>query len=143
MQELSHVLSTFMSGENYQHEKKRIEEERERYAQAHPDTPSPVEASYSLTLKEVNWTNQVTISTPGAYVFGRGRGLEDFKHGSASKLHFILELRNDGTLTIQDMGTMNGTFVDVITRLKTFEVYALPEKVSIIAGLATIQIARQ
>lgn len=142
MQELSYVFTTIMADKTYDHEKRRIQEERAMHLAARPDLDSPIEASYSLTITESTWVKQVTISTPAAYMFGRGTGLEDFKLREASKFHFILELRNDGTLTIQDVGSSNGTSVDGMG-LKRFKAYSLPESVIIAAGLAVIKIVRQ
>jgi hypothetical protein len=58
---------------------------------------------------------------------------------AASRLHCIIELREDGLGTIQALETTNGTFLNG-TRLTPYEVYVISHSDIIKVGIAEIQL---
>ena len=121
--------------------REHIEAGRAIFLKQSPDSETYQPAEYLLTiLHPSSLVTELPLSNPGAWMFGReDEGMTD---KSVSKFHFALELRRDGTLTIQDIGSTNGTVLND-KQIAPYEVIAVPPESVFIVGLLQISVKKR
>ncbi len=121
--------------------RERIEAGRTNFLERFPDSETYQPAAYTLSiLHPSSLVTDLPLSNPGAWIFGReDEGMTD---KSVSKFHFALELRRDGTLTIQDIGSTNGTILND-KQIPPYEILVVPHESVFIVGLLQISVKKQ
>ncbi|MCE9643543.1 MAG: FHA domain-containing protein [Candidatus Andersenbacteria bacterium] len=121
--------------------REHIEAGRASFLERFPDSEKYQPATYTLSiLHPSSLVTELPLSNPGAWMFGReDEGMAD---KSVSKFHFALELRRDGTLTIQDIGSTNGTILND-KQIVPYEVVAVPSESVFIVGLLQISVKKR
>ena len=121
--------------------RENIERGRASFLEQFPDSEIYQPATYLLRiLHPSSLVTELPLSNPGSWIFGReDEGMTD---KSVSKFHFALELRRDGTLTIQDIGSTNGTILND-NQIAPYEVVVIPNDSVFIVGLLQISVKKK